>query len=252
MATIYNNPLVYDMFETEGKNKATHVHWETVFAEKNINSVLDISIGTGSLTLPIAEMGKSLFGSDISFEMLSRCREKAEQKNINIDLRQCDFRNLINTFDRKFDCVMSTGNSLPHVNNSDVCDVSRQMDLLINDGGYLYLDMRNWDMILDKKERFYLYAPVYKDDLRINAVQVWDYNTDGSMTFNILYTYEKDNKIVKKELFVEHYFPISLDIIKEKLYELGYAELKLALLPAQYGEFDMRNSGWYCLIAQKK
>ena len=46
---------------------------------------------------------------------------------------------------KQFDCVASTGNSLPHVNNDDVLTALEQMNSLVKKGGYLYLDTRNWE-----------------------------------------------------------------------------------------------------------
>lgn len=46
-----------------------------------------------------------------------------------------------NVLDKKkietFDCVASTGNSLPHVNNTDVLKTLEQMNKLVSPGGYL-------------------------------------------------------------------------------------------------------------------
>lgn len=252
MPSIYEKPEVYDLFETESKYSATLKHWSVMLEGKRIHSMLDISIGTGGLTLPVAELGIELYGSDINENMLDRCREKAKGKNIKIDLRACDFRNLINNFDRKFDCVVSTGNSLTYVNNNELFRVLEEMDALINEGGYLCFDLRNWDKIIKNKQRFFVYNPVFVNDVRVNAVQVWDHHTDGSITFNILYSYEKDNKIIKKEVFEEHYYPVSYYALIDKLSDMGYDHIETRLLPAQFGEFDINSSDWYCLIAGKK
>lgn len=112
-----------------------------------IYAVLDVSIGTGNQTLPLAEMGIALYGSDLSEEMLKKCRIKANNEELMVNLRKCDFRQLRNSFDQSFDCVISTGNSLPHVTKDEIENVLEQMDLLVYKGGYIYFDMRNWDKI---------------------------------------------------------------------------------------------------------
>ena len=108
-----------------------------------IYAVLDVSIGTGNQTLPLAEMGIALYGSDLSEEMLKKCRIKANNEELMVNLRKCDFRQLRNSFDQSFDCVISTGNSLPHVTKDEIENVLEQMDLLVYKGGYIYFDMRN-------------------------------------------------------------------------------------------------------------
>lgn len=61
-------------------------------------SALDVSIGTGSLTLPLAELGFLLYGSDLSSSMLSKCAENARSKGLEVRLQECDFRRLSEAF----------------------------------------------------------------------------------------------------------------------------------------------------------
>lgn len=251
MASLYDQPELYDFTDSEKKDLATLEHWKRILNGKDIKTALDVSIGTGGLTLPMANLGISLYGSDLSEKMLARCREKASSRGIPIDLRPCDFRFLSQKFKEKFDLVFSTGNSLAYVNNDDVAHTLREMDSLVNEGGYLYFDLRNWDKITREKNRFFLYNPVFINDERVNIIQVWDYHPDGSMTFNILYTFEKDDRIYRREEFTEHYHPVKLDFLMETLISMGYKDISLAPLPAQRGEFDKENTEWYCLIAKK-
>lgn len=251
MASLYDQPELYDLTDKESKNKITLGHWERLFSEKNIRTVLDVSIGTGGLTLPMTELGIELSGSDLSEKMLARCREKAEKMGIALDLRKSDFRRVSEAFDRKFDCVISTGNSLPYVKNPDIQTALCQMDALVKAGGYLYFDTRNWDKILKEKQRFFLYNPVLKGDERVNLIQVWDYHEDASMTFNILYTFEKENRIYRREEFTERYFPVKLDYLLGILRELNYTDIEIAPLPVQFGAFDIDKTDWYCVMAKK-
>ncbi len=252
MASLYDQPDLYDLTDRESKDKITLGHWERLFEGKNIKTVLDVSIGTGGLTLPMTELGIELSGSDLSEKMLARCEEKANQKGVRVELKASDFRCVSSAFDRKFDCVISTGNSLPYVNNADIKTALSQMDALVKDGGYLYLDTRNWDKILKERQRFFLYNPVIKDDERINLLQVWDYHEDASMTFNILYTFEKDNKIYRREEFTEHYFPVRLEYLINALEKLHYSDIQIAPLPVQFGTFDIDKTNWYCVMAKKR
>lgn len=94
MEKLYDRTDIYDLFDNNSKYNAIRKHWERLCAGKEIHSFLDVSIGTGSLTLPLAEMGISLFGSDLSEAMLKRCAQKAEKKGLTVNLRQSDFREL--------------------------------------------------------------------------------------------------------------------------------------------------------------
>lgn len=252
MASLYDRADIYDLLETEERYQITKRHWERVLSGKRIGTLLDVSIGSGNLTLPLAELGVELYGSDLSEAMLERCKEKARKRGFPIDLRVSDFRRLDEKFDAAFDCVASTGNSLPYVTNAEVPEVLAQMDRLVKPGGYLYVDIRNWDKILQTKQRFYLYNPTFLDDVRMNLVQVWDHHGDGSMTFNLLYTFERDNRIVQKEIFEEHYFPLKRRLLLDGLRRLGYGEIETMCLPAFLETVKPEEADWYCVLARKQ
>lgn len=252
MASVYDRTDIYDLFDSPKKDAQTLSHWQTVFDGRPIRSALDVSIGTGSLTLPLGQLGVSLYGSDLSDSMLARCRKKADERGIAIDLRQSDFRDLTSHFDRSFDCVMSTGNSLTYVTNNEITGVLEQMDALVEPGGYLYFDLRNWDRIVGQKKRFYCYNPAFlPNGDRVNLMQVWDHLSDGSIVFNLVYTFERDNKIFQKERFEEHYHPVPQKLLLDKLTQLGYQDIEVKAFPVQFGVFDIENSEWYCVLAHK-
>lgn len=251
MASVYDRADIYDLLEDESRYEVYKKHWEIVLQDKPVKTLLDVSIGSGNVTLPLAELGVRLYGSDLSETMLARCRQKAQKKNVDIEVKCCDFRSVSERFSERFDCVASTGNSLPYVSNEDVLATLGQMDRLVKPGGYLYFDVRNWDKILREQNRFYLYNPFFDGDTRVNLIQVWDYHEDDSMTFHLLYTFEKDNRIFQKEKFEEHYIPVKRELLLHKLRELRYEDIKIMNFPACLQREDVDETDWYCVIARK-
>lgn len=251
MGSVYDRADIYDLLENEERFHIYKKHWEKILENKNIKTLLDVSIGSGSVTLPLAELEVQLAGSDLSEKMLHNCRKKAESRGYKVDLKCCDFRNLSDMFDEKFDCVASTGNSLPYVNNEEVLKTLEEMDALIKPGGYLYFDIRNWDKILRDRNRFYLYNPFFDGDTRINLMQVWDYHEDGNMTFHLLYTFERNNQIFQREKFEEHYIPIRQKTLLDKLSRMGYQEIEILNFPACQKVNDIGETDWYCVTARK-
>ena len=83
-------------------------------------------------------------------------------------------------------------------------------------------------------------------------MQVWDHNPDGTITFNLLYTFERENRIVQKEIFEERYTPFPLEIARRKLREMGYGEPEVKPVPGFASETDFENMDWYRIIAQKQ
>lgn len=250
MAQLYDNAELYDLFDSEEKSRVLQTHYQALFAGAIIQTMLDVSIGTGALTLPAAKLGIRLTGSDLSAEMLRACRKKADAQGLTLPLHVCDFRKLSGVFTETFDCVASTGNSLPHVPNGDLLLALTQMDALVRPGGYLYFDLRNWDKILKEKPRLYLYDPVFKDGVRVNLMQVWDYLSDGSMVFNLLYTFERDGHLFDKQKFEERYYPVARQTLLSHLRALGYGEIRVLPHPVQITA-DVDSVDWYCVLAKK-
>ena len=251
MSRLYDRAEIYDLIESEKRTEIIRGDWQEFLGDRKIRTLLDVSIGTGGMTLPLQELGITICGSDLSEAMLSRCRMKAAAKNRPIELKCSDFRDLSCWGDRLFDCVASTGNALGYVSNEDVLLALEKMDAHVRPGGYLCFDSRNWGKIRKEKQRFYVYPPFFRDGTRVNLVQVWDHNADGSITFNLLYTFEQNEKIVQKEIFEEHYHPFPVRIVKEKLSELGYEDLTLRPFPCSIPETDFEKIDWYRIIARK-
>ena len=251
MAQLYDRADIYDLIESDERTESIRRDWKEFLGGRNIRTMLDVSIGTGGMTLPLQELGILISGSDLNQTMLDRCGMKAEAKGKPVELKRSDFRDLSCWDGRKFDCVASTGNSLAYVVNDDVRLALAGMDRLVRPGGFLCFDSRNWEKIQREKQRFYLYPPFFHDGTRVNLVQVWDHNADGSITFNLLYTFEQNGKIVQKEIFEEHYHPFPLRIVEEKLAELGYEELSLRPFPCSIPETDFEKIEWYRIIAKK-
>lgn len=250
MEVLYEDAELYDIIYDDQRNNAIKYFWEQLDLSKyGIKTIHDCSIGTGQLTIPLSMLGFEVSGSDISCDMLERCKKNTEKYGVNIALTQCDFRELTNHVSGKYDCVMSTGNSLAHVENKDVLHTLHEMDKLVNPNGYIYFDLRNWDLILQNHQRFYFYHPFYVDNQRINLIQVWDYNLDGTITFNLVYSFEKDNRIIDKKISSVYYYPISREIIIDELKEMGYT----IIFEKPYPDRDekIEHCDWYQVLAQK-
>lgn len=255
MEKLYDRADIYDLLENDRRDQITKEHWEKALGGKDIRTILDVSIGTGSLSLPLCALGVQLTGSDLSTAMLARCGAKAQARGYEIELHPCDFRALNTVFSgRQFDCVCSTGNSLPYVENAEIPGVLRQMDALVKPGGWMYIDLRNWDKIVKNRERFYFYQPsLLPDGARMNLVQVWDHLPDGAVDFNLIYTFERESRIFQHEVFTEHYHPLPRRLLLDTLAELGYGAPELFCMPAQQpNQPPLDELDWYCVMARKR
>ena len=252
MKDLYDFPETYDERWGDAAENAYRNHYAKILKDAGITDILDCSAGTGNLTFGLHDLGYDITLSDISESMLKKAQEKASLRGINCVFVQCDFRELSKYFDKKFSCVMSTGNAFAHVNNTDVCKTLAEMDKLVQPGRYLYFDSRNWDKEMQSKVRFHHFArPFIKPDgERVNYVQFWDYNGDASIDIHILHGYERDGVIIREEAYTEHLYPFSIQIVLDQLKKLGYETPVIKSCP-YFGEQEFMDIGWYCLLAKK-
>ena len=251
MSQLYDRAEIYDLIESDQRTVTIRRDWKEFLGGREINTMLDVSIGTGGMTLPLQELGIEISGSDLSEAMLARCKMKAASKGNPVELKCCDFRDLSCWEGREFDCVVSTGNALGYVSNNDILIALEKMNHLVKPGGYLCFDSRNWEMIQREKQRFYFYRPFFRDGNRINLVQVWDHNADGSITFNLLYSFEKDNNIFQREIFEEHYHPFGINLVLDKMKKMGYIDIDIKPFPIFMEEKDFDKIDWYRVIGKK-
>ncbi len=246
---LYSRPDIYDVVYKKD-NKALEAYYQRVLGQKSIKTIHDCSFGTGHLTFVLSDLGYEVSGSDLSADMLRNAEINAKDRGLHIELFHSDFREVSTQTNKRFDCVMSTGNSLAHVTNSDVRVALESMSELVADNGYIYIDTRNWDKILQTKQRFFYYNPFFNGEERINLVQVWDYLSESEMVFNLLYTFEKNNKIHKKEEVKTYYYPLRKQVVIECLEALGYENIELHSF-INPGVTKFEDMDWYSICAKK-
>ncbi len=99
----------YDRFTDEDINSKVRDTWKEFF-NKELGSerlkILDVGTGTGFLSILLAEMGHEVVGIDLSEMMISLCSKKAQEKDLQLDLRIGDAESI--PFENEcFDVVVS-------------------------------------------------------------------------------------------------------------------------------------------------
>lgn len=247
---LYDFPEAYDLLFTPDFRQATMNYFKILFKNRKIRDVLDCSCGTGQMTIPLAQIGLKLTGSDINPKMLNKAKKNSEAEDLDIDYYKADFRKLVKAIKGEFDLVMNTGNSLAHIPNKDLSKALLSMDAVLRPGGIMYIDSRNWDIIQKRKQRFYLTNPIIRDKGRVNMLQVWDYLKDGSMVFNYLFSEEIENKIVSKRQFYTVYHPFKIKELVAILESMDYQKIRITKLGDPTFE-DVNKIDWYTITAVK-
>jgi SAM-dependent methyltransferase len=162
-----------------------------ILEQFKIKSILDCSCGDGLQTIPLVKQGYIVDGGDISTSMLKKAAERAEKENLKINFKQADFRELEETFSQTYDCVLTMGNSIPHLMTDE--DISKAVSSIYgrtNPAGIAIIEMRDYDKMLVDKERFLpMRINDIQDGFRYSILYVFDYLPD-IIRFNVVYLIE--------------------------------------------------------------
>ena len=63
MEKLYERVDIYDLIENEDRSRIVRGDWKTVLTGRKVETLLDVSIGAGAMTLPLQELGIELYGS---------------------------------------------------------------------------------------------------------------------------------------------------------------------------------------------
>lgn len=102
-------------------------------------AILEPMCGSGRLLIPLLQQGVTIEGTDNSSEMLSSCRKKAAELNLQPILHQCDLLNL--SLDQNFDAIIIPVGSFQLFPEREVAlKVLRILYDHLNERGFLLLD----------------------------------------------------------------------------------------------------------------
>jgi len=108
------------------------------FLQKSNAIVLDLACGTGSITLPLAQMGYDMIGVDMSIDMLSQAQAKVTNEKILFlaqDMRKLDLYGTV-------DAAISTCDGLNYIlDETELASVFKRVMMFMNPQGVFIFDM---------------------------------------------------------------------------------------------------------------
>ncbi len=90
---------------------------------RDVEDVLEVTAGTGRVTLPLLRAGKRLTAVDISYGLLAKLREKAAAEGLTVETVHADMREFV--VGRKFPLIIIPFHSIGEIH--DGCDVTASL-----------------------------------------------------------------------------------------------------------------------------
>lgn len=155
--------------------------FKQTFQDLGVSRVLDLACGSGNYALEFARWGLSVVGIDSERAMIQLAREKARKKNLAVDFRSGDMRDL-EDIAGKFDAVICIGNSLVHLlTDRDILTALQQIKERLYHGGTLILQTVNYDRIL--KGNITQLPDIRNNKAGILFTRQYDFRSDGLLDF---------------------------------------------------------------------
>ncbi|MEK6689973.1 MAG: class I SAM-dependent methyltransferase [Nitrospirota bacterium] len=181
-----------------------------------IQKILDCSCGTGHMIIELAKLGYEVTGSDISGKMIERSISNAIRAGIkNINFFQTNILDLSSNIKEKFDAVICRGNSFSHIEPNDFEIAIKNMGTLLKKGGLCYIDIRNYEAVIQEKPLFEHRAHLQFGSKDIVSFYILDYK-ENSRTYNIFFVFfdRESNSISHKLVTIDGYFVFEDDLLR--------------------------------------
>lgn len=133
--------FIYDELMNEVDYNGWVKYIEDIIKNENakVQNILELACGTGNLTIPLTKKNYDIAGIDISEEMLSVAREKAEKEGVELVLLQQDIAQL--DFDiTNLDCVLCACDGFNYITYDDDLEnvFTKTYELLKEDGIFIF------------------------------------------------------------------------------------------------------------------
>ncbi|WLD92150.1 class I SAM-dependent methyltransferase [Alkalihalobacillus sp. AL-G] len=134
--------VLYDRLMEDAPYDMWMSFFTNVIGSENVETVLDVGCGTGEISVRLAREGFNVTGVDLSEEMLTIARQKADTKGLSIPFFQQDMRELYGFPEQ--DAVIIFCDSLNYLRaHEDVDTTFRSIHHLLKDDGLLLFDVHS-------------------------------------------------------------------------------------------------------------
>lgn len=210
--------------------------------------VLEVTAGTGRVSLPLARAGHRVTAVDISYGLLKQLKDKAGPEKLPVETVHADMRDF--DLQRTFPLVIVPFHSLEEIH--DDCDVTaalRRVRVHIAPGGRAIVTLHNPAMQSGGDAG--LLRLMSEDDLpNGNRMLFWHsrvYNaaTREGMSYQLYEEYDVDGLLLRKRLFTPHFHlrdRAEIELLADR------AGLKVTKAWSGYGHEEWSEEGRYMIF----
>jgi len=181
--------------------------------------VADLGCGIGLDSIALSLNGLDVTAFDISPKMIAAAEQNAKRYNVNISTHVHSVQTIPKSFNKKFNYVVTVGNTIAHLNSLDLKSVVRKMNDLLLPGGKIFLHILNYELIKKQNKRI---SNITNREGKI-IIRFYDFR-NGDLDFNIL---SFPQNIPKEfQLVTTKHYPHTKKVIVSYLKIAGFKKIK--------------------------
>lgn len=144
-----------DYVNWEKRRKGENNFLENQFHKHNIKKIFDAALGDGCDSIFLLKKGFDVTSNEIDKIFLDKALENAKTENVKLKTTSLDWRKLNTELtESAFDAVTCLGNSLTILlTEQDQLEALSQFRRILRNDGLLIIDERNYQYILDNREK---------------------------------------------------------------------------------------------------
>ena len=146
-----------------------------LFSRNKFGKFHDASCGNGVQAVTLRARGYEISASDISEEMLNLTRAYAQEKQVDLHTFRSGWRELHQHMEDKVDVMLCVGNSISHTRDyTERVATLQQFYAILNEGGTLLLDTRNWDLMTEITLKYSVLKQREYKEKKYVPIYIWD------------------------------------------------------------------------------
>jgi SAM-dependent methyltransferase len=146
--------------------------------------ILDVALGTGFHTIQLMSEGFQVKALDNSQSMIEVARTNAAKESIQLDAVRCNWVDMNETIQEKFDCIICLGNSLACENDASKRQIAvKNWSDVLSENGVVIVDRRNYESLLAGEYNSSSRGQYFGETVRIDFTKVAADGTEFSYTF---------------------------------------------------------------------
>jgi glycine/sarcosine N-methyltransferase len=196
---------------------------ESLIKRSTNSRIRDVSCGNGIQAIALCRAGHNVRASDKSLEMIRLARRNAEKMKVPLDVFQAEWKELPTESEEPCSLLLCQGNSICHTSSRvDRKAVLDHFYRMLEPGGTILLDSRNWEKLIRKEEEYSILRKREYNTKTYIPIYLWQgIELEKDSSVRIVFIELSANQQQEHEVIL-HFVPFSHECLREDCLDVGY------------------------------